>query len=157
MWERAALFGFIADAPALLPQEAQRALWYRLASEHSGLLASECAGAVALIEEAWLLAERHQLPRPAMPTATQAVDDNVAWFASVRVSDLLPPIKVDDNWIPALDVNLVASYDPDAGHGSARAEATFVCVDQDGEPLGGALAVLKIAMSSASPSPFFRA
>ena len=52
MWERAALFGFIADAPALLPQEAQRALWYRLASEHSGLLASECAGAVALIEEA---------------------------------------------------------------------------------------------------------
>lgn len=86
MWERAALFGFIADAPALLPQEAQRALWYRLASEHSGLLASECAGAVALIEEAWLLAERHQLPRPALPTTTQAVDDNVAWFASMRVS-----------------------------------------------------------------------
>lgn len=84
LWERAALFGLVADAPALLPPEAGRVLWYRLATEHSGLLASECAGAVALIDEAWSLAERHRLPRSVSPAAAQPAEDNVAWFASVR-------------------------------------------------------------------------
>ena len=86
MWERATLFGLIRDAPELLPEEAQKALWYRLASYHSNLLASECASVVALIDEAWLLAERHNLPRSRLPAAASAAEDNVAWFASLRVA-----------------------------------------------------------------------
>ncbi len=86
LWARAALFGLIADAPTLLPQDAQRALWHRLAASHSNLLTSECDRVVTLVDEAWLLAERHGLPLSPASATGVAADDNAAWFAAIRVA-----------------------------------------------------------------------
>lgn len=82
VWQQATLFGWLPDAPQLLPPNALRGLWLPLIAAQSSMLAAEREVAAAQTSDAWQLAIRHGYAFPRGRVAT-ARDDNVSWFAEL--------------------------------------------------------------------------
>lgn len=82
VWQQATLFGWLPDAPQLLPPDALRGLWLPLITAQSSMLAAEREVAAAQASDAWQLAIRHGYAFP-RGRVTTARDDNVSWFAEL--------------------------------------------------------------------------